>query len=238
MPTILVNDDQRGPYREMRFLDGQTWAARMAEQQPEARVSDLDLERLRCPISIDLDMPFSGRTGGGEDLANIWSMIIPLPQGVMLSAEQAERKSARVIRWWHLRRGVSLPEDMVLRTYLAQSSNYKSRARASGMSPFVKMMISGKPMPRWIWVTEVSSVDSYNSASPPDWLINGQVIVDATGNAFTPDFLLFHYIIDNHAVLVTMKPEHGDAEEAFGHHWGSYTHTKRYKAGFGDAGRV
>ena len=170
-------------------------------------------------------MPSSGYSGG-EEIANIWGMIIPLPQGVLLTAEQAERKSARVIRWWHLSNNIQLPKDLVLRTYLVPSNEYKNRAKTSGMDPFVKSLIAGKPMPRWVWVTEISSVNSYNSPSPEDWLINGQVIIDATSNAFTPDFLLFHYIIDSQAVLVTMKPEHKDAEQAFSHYWVSKKDSK------------
>jgi len=225
VPNILVNDDQRGLYRKLSFLDSQTLAARINSMYPSVNVANLNLEEFRCPITIDVNMP-SSEYSGGEEIANIWGIIIPLPQGVLLTAEQAERKSERVIRWWHLRNEVPLPKDLVLRTYLVPSNEYKNRAKASGMDPFVKSLIAGKPMPRWIWVTEISSVKSYNSPNPEDWLINGQVIIDATSNAFTPDFLLFHYIIDSQAVLVTMRPEHKDAVQAFSHYWVSHNDSK------------
>ena len=225
VPSILVNDDQRGPYRKLSFIDSQTLAARINAMHPNVNVANLELEEWRCPIAIDINMPFS-EYRGDEEIANIWGIIIPLPQGVLLTAEQAESKSARVIRWWHWRNEVPLPKDLVLRTYLVPSNEYKERAKSSRMSPFVKSLIAGKPMPRWIFVTEISSVKSYNSANPDDWLINGQVIIDATSNAFTPDFLLFHYIIDSQAVLVTMRPEHKDAEQAFSHYWVSSKDSK------------
>ncbi|MFC1981085.1 hypothetical protein ACFLVN_02445 [Chloroflexota bacterium] len=218
VPSILVNDDQRGPYRKLTFIDSQTLAARINTKYPNVNVADLKLEEWRCPIAIDVNMPSSGYSGG-EEIANIWGIIIPLPQGVSLAADQAERKSARVIRWWHLRNKVPLSKDLVLRTYLVPSNEYKERAKASGMDPFVKSLTAGKPMPRWIWITEISSVKSYNSSNSKDWLLNGQVIIDATSNAFTPDFLLFHYIIDSRAILVTMRPEHKDAEQAFSRYW-------------------
>ncbi len=218
VPSILVNDDQRGPYRKLTFIDSQTLPARINAMHPNVNVANLKLEEWRCPIAIDVNMPFA-RYSSGEEIANIWGIIIPLPQGVFLTNNQAESKSARVIRWWHSRSGVPLPEDLVLRTYLVPSNEYKERAKSSGMGPFVKSLISGKPLPRWIWVTEISSLKSYNSPNPEDWLINGQVIIDATSNAFTPDFLVFHYIIDSQAVLVTMRPEHKDAEQAFSRYW-------------------
>lgn len=226
VPSILVNDDQLGPYRKLTFIeDKQTLTQRINIIHPNVNVADLELEEWRCPIAIDVNMPFS-RYSGGEEIANIWGIIIPLPQGVLLTADQAESKSARVIRWWHWRNEVPLPGDLVLRTYLVPSNEYKERAKASGMNPFVKSLLTGKPMPRWIWVTEISSVKSYNSPNPEDWLINGQVIIDATSNAFTPDFLLFHYVIDSQAILVTMRPEHKDAEQAFSHYWVSSTGSK------------
>ncbi len=225
VPSILVNDDQRGPYRKLTFIDSQTLSARTNALHPSANVTDQKLEEWRCPIAIDVNMPFS-EYSGGEEIANIWGIIIPLPQNVLLTANQAERKSARVIRWWHWQNEVPLPRDLVLRTYLVPSNEYKERAKASGMNPFVKSLIAGKPMPRWIWVTEISSIKSYNSSNPKDWLLNGQVIIDATSNAFTPDFLLFHYIIDSQAILVTMRPEHKDAEQAFSRYWASSTDSK------------
>ncbi|MBE9512763.1 MAG: hypothetical protein IMY77_01705 [Chloroflexi bacterium] len=225
VPSILVNDDQRGPYRKLTFIDSQTLPARISAIHPTVNMADLKLEEWRCPIAIDVNMPFSTYSGG-EEIANIWGIIIPLPQGVLLTAVQAESKSARVIRWWHWRTGVSLPKDLVLRTYLVPSNEYKERAKASGMDSFVKSLLAGKPMPRWIWVTEISSLTSYNSSNPDDWLIQGQVIIDATSNAFTPDFLLFHYIIDSQAVLVTMRPEHKDAEQAFSRYWVSSSDSK------------
>jgi hypothetical protein len=226
VPNILVNDDQRGPYRKLTFIeDAQILEQKINSIYPNVNLADLALGEWKCPVSIEVNTPFSGYTGG-EEIANIWGMIIPLPQGVSLTNNEAERKSARVILWWHLWNEVSLPTDLVLRTYLVRSNEYKERAKNSKMSSFVKALIAGKPMPRWIWVTEISSSKSYNSSNPDDWLINGQVIIDATSNAFTPDFLLFHYIIDSRAVLATMRPEHKDAEQAFLHYWVSNKDSK------------
>jgi len=215
VPSILVNDDQRGPYRELTFIDNQDLASRV----PVSNQANSNIVDFRCPVIINVNMSFSGFQGG-EQVANIWGIIVPLPQGVMLTAEQAERKSTRVIRWWHLQSEVPLPNELVLRTYLVPSNEYKDRAFTSEMDSFVKSLIAGKPMPRWIWVTEISSISSYNSANQEDWLINGHVIIDATSNAFTPDFLVFHYIsADGRAILATMRPEHIDAEQAFSQYW-------------------
>ena len=225
VPSFLVNDDQRGPYRKLTFLeDKQTLTQRIRQAYPAVNMADLVLEEWNCPVAIDINMPSSRFSG--EEIANVWGIVVSLPPGVLLTVNQAERKSARLIRLWHWWNKVPLPSDLVLRTYLVPSNEYKERAKDSGMNPFVKSLVAGKPMPRWIWVTEISSVKSYNSSNLEDWLINGQVIIDATSNAFTPDFLLFHYIVDSQAALVTMTPEHEDAEQAFSRYWVSNKDSK------------
>lgn len=224
VPYILVNDDQRGPYRKFTFIendsDTNVLADRIRRAHPEVNICDLQLEEWNCPVTIDLEMPAVGYSAG-EDIANVWGIIVPLPTGVILTAEQAEGKSARVITLWHWLNSIPMPKRMVLRTYLVPSNEYKERIKESEMDPFVKGLLRGKPLPRWIWITEISSIASYNSPDPEKWLINGQVLIDATGNAFTPDFLFFHYIVNNHAILATMVPEHQNAEQALSRYWES-----------------
>ena len=87
------------------------------------------------------------------------------------------------------------------------------------MHSFVKAMYRSKPMPKWVWVTEVSSTESYDTPEPKEWLIRGEVIIDATSNPWVPDFVAFHYITDTMSVLATMKPKHDTAEQAFGGEW-------------------
>lgn len=227
VPYFLINDDQRGLYRKLTFVKTD---ARSPEEQierlreriemvhPDTDTSKLDLEEWHCPVAIDMNMPTIGHFGG-EEIANIWGVIIPLPQGVPLTSEQAERKAARLIRLWHDHSGEPLPDNLVLRTYLIPSNEYKQRIEDSGMHIFVKQLLRGKPMPRWIWVTEISSIDSYNSLEESRWLITGQVIICATGSAWTPDFCALHYIGEKRGILATMKPEHIDAEQALAQIW-------------------
>lgn len=224
IPNFLVNDDQRGPFRTLRFLQPDPVAIRTQLETgtnlltPD-QVDALQVEDWNCPVEIDMDMPTIG-LNGGEELGNLWGALVPLPPGVTLTSEQAERKAAHLIRFWHDLTSINLPDGLVLRTYLIASNDYKKRLEQTNMDDFVKLLYKGKPMPRWIWVTEISSVGTYNNVARDHLLIFGEVIVDATSNQWTGDFLAFHYIErSSRGIVVTMLPEHQDAEEALVKYW-------------------
>ena len=222
IPHFLINDDQRGLFRKLSFLDPTTWRQQLQNASITINTSDARFDEWNCPVTIDENYPNAGENRG-QQIANIWAVIVPLPKGVLLTVEQAEKKSARLIKLWHYWNSLSVPTDLVLRTYLVQSNEYKERIKKTAVNDFVKSLIISKPMPRWIWVSEISSTNSYNSSNPTNWLINGQIIIDATGNAFTSDFLLFHYVSGNDGIVATMTPEHEDAEQAFDRYWVSNT---------------
>ena len=219
VPYFLVNDDQRGPFRQLKFIESETrlLQERIERTYPGLDTSKLHLEEWNCPVALDMNMPLRGVSG--EEIANIWGIMVPLPQCVPLTGEQAERKAARLLRLWHDQVEIPLPTDLVLRTYVIPSNDYKQRIEQGNMHIFVRRLLRGKPMPRWIWVTEISSIGSYNASDPSRWLIKGQIIIDATGSAWTPDFVVFHYIAGDRGIVATMKPEHEDAEEALHQVW-------------------
>lgn len=219
VPHFLVNDDQRGLYRKLTFIEPDTSLVNERIERTNLGVdtTNLHLEEWHCPVALDMNMPIVGISG--EEIANIWGIIVPLPRGVLLTSEQAERKAARLLRLWHDQGQIPLPNDLVLRTYVVPSNEYKQTIERGDMHIFVKRLLRGKPMPQWIWVTEISSITSYNSTDPSRWLISGQIIIDATSSAWAPDFIALHYIEGGRGIVVTMKPEHEDAEQALRQVW-------------------
>lgn len=220
VPHFLVNDDQRGLYRKLTFVkpDAGSLEGRIRKAHPKVDTGNLCLSEWRCPVAINMNMPTAGYLGS-EQIANIAGIIIPLPEGVPLTSEQAERKAALLIRYLHWLIRKPPQDNLVLRTYLIPSNDYKRRIEGSKMNVFVKRLYRGKPMPRWIWVTEISSVDSYNATKPSKWLIKGEVIIDATSNPLAPDFVALHYVMPDMGIVTTMKPEHDDPEQALEELW-------------------
>lgn len=226
VPYFLVNDDQRGIYRKIHILNIpeenliQELKDVIVKYHPDADLNDLNLHEWKCPILIDNDLPHADISEKTEpEIANILGILVPLPHGVVLTAEQAEAKAARVIRLWHWTNQKTVPTNLVLRTYLSPSNEYKERIANSSIHSFVKYMIQGKPMPRWIWISEISSIDNHNTPNPNNRLLLGEVLNDATSGALTPDFLSFHLVDDEEGILATMMPEHKDTEEALIDFW-------------------
>ena len=226
VPYLLVNDDQRGLYRKLTFIekDAGSLQDRIRTAHPSVDIDNLDLDEWYCPVAIDMDMPTADYRGG-EQIANIAGIIVPLPQGVLLTSEQAELKATLLIRYLHWLIQEPLPDDLVLRTYLIPSNEYKERIEDSKMHIFVKRLYRGKPMPQWVWVTEISSINSYNAYDPAKWLINGEVLIDATSSPLTPDFIALHYITHGRGMVTTMKPEHKEPEQAIENRWVSRRET-------------
>jgi len=220
IPHYLIHDDQHGIYRKLTPIepDPELLLSRIRDNYGDIDISNIRLDKWKCPIVIDL--PALGNSHR-QEIANIFGVIVPLPGNVVLTGKQSESKSARMIRLWHWLSHTSSPDNLVLRTYLIPSNEYKKRIIESDMDGFVKAMYRSKPMPKWVWVTEVSSIESYNAPEPKEWLIRGEVIIDATSNPWVPDFIAFHYITDAVSVLASMKPGHETAEQAFEGRWES-----------------
>ena len=115
----------------------------------------------------------------------VQSIIIPLPRGIWLSGEQAERKALNLL----VASGLELPEDIVLRTYLRASNQLKVECA----SPLLKVpeeiqkRIRGTQMPKYIWITEVT--DEKLSTNK---LKLGDVIIDPSSSPWTSDFMALH----------------------------------------------
>jgi len=220
IPYLLVNDDQRGLYRKLTFIekDAVLLKDRIKKAHPDVDISSIDFNEWHCPVVIDMKMPSAGYDGG-EQVANIAGIIVPLPRGVLLTSEQAELKAALLIRYLHWLIRQLPPNDLVLRTYLIPSNEYKERIEDSEMDVFVRRLYRGKPMPQWIWVTEISSINSYNMREASKWLIRGEVLIDATSNPLTPDFIALHYVTPDMGRVATMKPEHEEPEQALETVW-------------------
>lgn len=208
VPYFYVHDDQRGVFRKLTFLDpdpnqlkDRIYAA--YEGTPFTTEINVDLASWHCPVSIEVNLPKKGIPK--EEIANLWGIIVPLPRGVKLSHSEAESKSAWIIRLFFDQLGLKIPSDLVLRTYLIRSNDYKVRiGKSNDIHPFRKRLYCGKPMSKWLWLTEMTTVNMMNVEDLAGLRIRGELILDATGNPWPTDFLIFHWIKDDEGLIATM----------------------------------
>jgi hypothetical protein len=157
---FITMDDARGPYRTLRF----------DKSTEELIYCEDDRGELQCKLK---------------------SVIIPLPRGIWLSGEQAERKALTILLAGAAASGdaITLPKEIVLRTYLRASNQIKDDSLDSPQKvpTGIKLIIRGTQMPKYVWVTEVSSKELAEQK-----LKLGELIIDPSSSPWAFDFLAFH----------------------------------------------
>lgn len=127
--------------------------------------------------------------------ADIQEFIVPLPEKVFLSAEAAQEAIEKVLQ--DPETGISklsptlACEDLTLRLFLTTGRALKSKLTERGMGhDLVKSIYRQIPLPHFIWVCEISVTSQYVT----DFKIHGEILWDATRNAYEPNgWLALHY---------------------------------------------
>lgn len=109
---------------------------------------------------------------------------------------------------------IEFPQDIVLRTYLIRSNEFKRRIAISGISAQVRNLYRSKPMPKWLWVCELGRADEILTDDPTDRRIRGEVLLDGNSAPATSDFIAIHLAGGGVGFLALMRPEDKDAVEA------------------------
>ena len=85
-------------------------------------------------------------------------------------------------------------EKIVLRTYLTSASGYRRHIARGTASDLLKGVLLNVHLPHFTWVTEISSVDSYNQSSPGMRRIYGHTVLDATSTGRDTNGLLMLHL--------------------------------------------
>jgi len=80
--------------------------------------------------------------------------------------------------------------QIVLRTYLTSAAGYRRHLLAGSASDHLKDVLLDLNLPHFTWITEISTVDSYNQPSPGLRRVYGHTILDATSTGKRVDELL------------------------------------------------
>lgn len=144
-----------------------------------------------------LYMPYS--------INQIKQFVAPLPEKVFLTAESFETLVKAILVRQDFGYDILSPaiasETPVLRLFLTTGSSYKKRLTERGMgNMLVEDVYRNLPLPHFIWVCEISQQSIY-----PDNIL-GEIIWDATRNAYEPDgWIALHYpeilIVDRGSAL-------------------------------------
>jgi len=119
--------------------------------------------------------------------------IVPLYEKIHLSAEHVLKLSDAILS--HPDFGINARsklvayDQIITRTFLTSSKSYKMFRRKELLPFGISKVYSEMPMPKFIWVCEISTPELY-----ADCKIAGEIIFDATANQFDRfSFLAIHY---------------------------------------------
>jgi hypothetical protein len=124
--------------------------------------------------------------------ADIAGFVVPLYEKIHLLAEDIEQRFKALIEsdlvGLTATKQTLKPDEAVVRIFLTSSRSYKRVRVASGPDELGRIY-GYFPMPKFIWVAELSTRELYSNGK-----ILGEVIWDATANQIDPfSFLYIHY---------------------------------------------
>ncbi|MDO8838085.1 MAG: hypothetical protein Q7V31_04095 [Parvibaculum sp.] len=139
-------------------------------------------------------------------------LIIPLPDKVYMSAEQAELLARNSLdnyerHWTQLQNqpglGTSIDaaarfidsknnSKLIARTYLTFGYRYKERIIRNSISSTFKNEVIQANLPRYVWVTEFGEFSSQNHLDKSQQRISAHVVIDATASVLWEAELAMH----------------------------------------------
>lgn len=129
------------------------------------------------------------------NFSDIQEFIVPLPEKVFLGAQAAQKAIEKVLLDSKVGIKALSPslkkEDLTLRLFLTTNRAFKAKLTERGMGNDVVSAIYRQiPLPHFIWTCEISISSEYLVGHK----IRGEIIWDATRNAYEPDgCIALHY---------------------------------------------
>ena len=173
---LIIHDDQRGMYL---LAEAHPITDRYGNPTTELRIN----------------------TGAGIAYATCDAILVPLPRRVMLDVLEVQTQAEEwIVQAKSL--GVLENRDVVYRTILVRSNVFKQtllehRDRGtptSGYPGYLVEFARGLPMPRYIWLVEVSYMVNWDPSNRSSSPVVADLIFDSTMTAIMrPDFLLLHF---------------------------------------------
>ncbi|MCD6328567.1 hypothetical protein J7M28_13575 [bacterium] len=135
--------------------------------------------------------------------------VVPMYEKIYLAAEHVERSAQEIL----LDRDIGIDalspslsgQDLIARIFLTSSKSYKKVRKATPLPHSIERLYAQLPMPKFIWICELSTTALY-----PQGQILGELIWDATASQYDQfPFIVVHYpdyiIVNNRDAMTAAK---------------------------------
>ena len=196
VPAYIVHDDQGGPYMSLPVLNPVTTPHPFGEDTIKRNTSFGTVELSACHATFAVAL-MSPRVFSTAEVAEV------------SARDRIDDTLARVPHIRRLLRQRQLPVNdrlldellaahaaghIVLRTYLTSAAGYRRHIADGTASDQLKDVLLELHLPHFTWVTEVSTIHSYNNFSAGMRRIYGHTITDATSTGRDGDGLLMLHL--------------------------------------------
>ena len=206
VPAFIVHDDQSGPYMWLPLDEDASTTFSFGDDTIKRRTPGTALELNVASHGVFAVALISTRVFSTAARAehNAWSQIHrnlnALPnarpalaaQGIQVNEELMDDLQA-----------AHRADRIVLRTYLTSAAGYRRHLAQGSASDDLKDALLDLHLPHFTWITEISTIDSYNQPSPGLRRIYGHTVMDATSAAERTDGLL---VLHLPGILITNDP--------------------------------
>ncbi len=206
VPAFIVHDDQSGPYMWLPADEQASTTFSFGDATTKRQTSDGPIElNVRCHAVLAIAL-MSTRVFSTAARAehNAWSQINEnlhaLPNVRRALAEHKIPVNEMLLDELESAHGAG---HIVLRTYLTSAAGYRRHLAQGSASDDLKDALLDLHLPHFTWITEISTIDSYNQPSPGMRRIYGHTVLDATSTAEPRDALL---VLHLPGLLITKDP--------------------------------
>ena len=196
IPAYIIHDDQGGPYMWLPVDD------------PATTPHSFGNDTVKCTTSSDTDELNASQATFAVALMS--SRVFSTAEAAEVSArDRLDQTLALMPRIRDLLRQRKLPVNdrlldellaahaaghIVLRTYLTSTAGYRRHIAEGTASDDLKDALLGLHLPHFTWITEISTIDSYNNSSAAMRRMYGHTIIDATSTGRDGDGLLMLHL--------------------------------------------
>ena len=193
IPAFIVHDDQGGPYMWLPIEEDSSTKFSFSEDTVKRRTADDTIElnvRRHAVFAVALMSTRVFSTAAAAELS-AWDRIDDT-LGKMARIRKTLNKLDVIANEQLLDELQSAHKagEIVLRTYLTSAAGYRRHLAAGSASDELKDALLDFHLPHFTWITEISTIDSYNHPSPGLRRMYGHTVLDATSTGERGDGLL------------------------------------------------
>jgi len=185
VPAYIVHDDQAGPYMLLPRTEDSATAYNLDPNQlikhsfasPTPTHLNVEDHAVFAVVLMPMRVFATARSAQRTALGRLNAALINMPSIRQKLAAQGAPVNDRLLDELI---EAHKKQEIVLRTYLTSASGYRKHIAQGSACHDLKDVLARMHLPHFTWVTEISTVGSYNQSSPGMRRMYGHTILDAT----------------------------------------------------------